>query len=287
MDRNPQKVIEDQLLLQLKDVLLREDRVALQELRSNLEDPVQLEQRVGPLIEYQLGMLRSNFPEAYYNVVDKMIQARLKVSQGEIMDTIYPVLGKMIKKYVQMQFLVLREELSAQIYLTLNTGLIGRIKYAVFGMSKRDEAHILARAKTAKVDEVFIIEQHSGILRGSASRKTSIDSDLVAGMLTAIKSFVEDAFKSGNTDLEKITYGNHSIHVFNYYTCYIAVVVSGQLTAEEEAFLNQRTNQFGETSLLNILRSKSDNVNLLLRNKLEKVYFFDDQEFPIKSRNAK
>ena len=41
----------------------------------------------------------------------------------------------------------------------------------------------------------------------------AMDEDMVAGMLTAIKSFVEDAFKGGNMELERIDYELFTIHL--------------------------------------------------------------------------
>jgi hypothetical protein len=267
------EVSEDQLLEQLRDILLREDRTRLEELQIQLNDPKQLNQRVAPLIERELVILKEHFPDAYFKVVDNMIQARLKTSQKEILDNAYPVMGKMIRKYVQLQFDQLREEINDRIYETFNTGILGRIKYALFGFSNREKEWMLAQSKMAQVEEVFVVEQHSGILLGSASSQETIDRDLVAGMLTAIKSFVEDAFKQGGTDLECIQYGNYAIHVYNYFTCYLAVVVIGTLTREEKEFLDQRTRQFAEKSLLSILRNVTGNKNLAIRQKLEKVYF--------------
>ena len=55
----------------------------------------------------------------------------------------------------------------------------------------------------------------------------TIDKDMISGMLTAIKSFVEDAFKTGNDNLESIEYGLYNIHIQNFKTYYIAVVVHG------------------------------------------------------------
>ncbi len=54
-----------------------------------------------------------------------------------------------------------------------------------------------------------------------------MDEDMVAGMLTEIKSFVEDAFKKDNQDLQYIEYDLFQIHIQNFSAYYNAVVISG------------------------------------------------------------
>ncbi|MBR9921474.1 MAG: hypothetical protein GYB31_11600 [Bacteroidetes bacterium] len=273
MEPKPGASYESQLFEQLKEIILRDDRIVLEELKAQLNDPKLLEQRVGPLIESQLEVLRQNFPDTYYKVVDNIVQTRLRTSQDEILDTIYPVMGKMIRKYIQKQIASLRREMSEQIYQTFNSGVPGRIRFALFGMSRRDKKKMFARAKMQKVEEAFVVEQHSGILLGSASKGETIDRDLIAGMLTAIKSFVEDAFKKGDKDLEQINYGDYSIHIFNNYNCYISVVVGGSLLPEEREFMEERIQQFAENKLLSILRGDENARHLQLRKGLEDLFF--------------
>lgn len=50
--------------------------------------------------------------------------------------------------------------------------------------------------------------KESGLLIGSYSRGNIADKDMISGMLTAIKSFVEDAFSKEGQDLEDIKFEN-------------------------------------------------------------------------------
>ena len=79
----------------------------------------------------------------------------------------------------------------------------------------------------AKIEQVFLIERDSGILKAVYSKKETIDEELISGMLTAIKSFVEDAFNKGGQSLELIEYELYQIHIQSFVTHYVAVVISG------------------------------------------------------------
>ena len=62
----------------------------------------------------------------------------------------------------------------------------------------------------------MVIEQGSGIVASEYSKTQNIDQDTVAGMLTAIKSFAEDAFQAETQSLEYIEYENYHIHLQNF-----------------------------------------------------------------------
>jgi hypothetical protein len=75
------------------------------------------------------------------------------------------------------------------------------------------------------VEQIFVIEKGSGLIISSVSKQESIDEDMIAGMLTAIKSFVEDAFKRDLQSLELIQYELFEIHIQNFTSYYFAVVI--------------------------------------------------------------
>jgi len=75
-----------------------------------------------------------------------------------------------------------------------------------------------------------LVEKDSGILKASFTKSKTIDEEMISGMFTAIKSFVEDAFDKRDQDLELIEYENYQIHLQSFATHYVVVVVSGNYT---------------------------------------------------------
>ena len=89
----PQPTADElQLMSQLKDILLRDDRSTLQELQRTLNERVLLEQKINPILEDHLEFLRKNFPKEYTKIVNRMVEQKIKASQTEIVEAIYPVL---------------------------------------------------------------------------------------------------------------------------------------------------------------------------------------------------
>ena len=98
-------------------------------------------------------------------------------------------------------------------------------------------------------------------LIGSASRETTLDQDVIAGMLTAIKAFVEDAFKREKEDLESIQYGTYKIILQNFHSYYIAMAISGILSSAEKDQLGNRLLNFADTHLKQ-MSSQPDQIEI-------------------------
>ena len=128
---------------------------------------------------------------------------KLRESRDELLDVLYPVLGKMIKKYISQQFQEIKDTIDKQLRNTFSSkNVVGRFKSMVFGVQKSDL--MLSQIDKPRVEEIFVIQHNSGILLGSASMNKTIDQDVIAGMFTAIKAFVEDAFQREREELELI-----------------------------------------------------------------------------------
>jgi hypothetical protein len=227
---------EEVLMLQLRDILLRDDRETLSAVKKVLDDKALLSDRIGPIVEEHLENMRQNFPQEYEQLVNKMIEQKLKSSQKEIVEVIYPVLGQMITKFISLQFQMLKESIDKQVKETFSTKtFMDKIKYRIFGVKTADI--IIASADVPFVEEIFVIQKNSGLLLGSAALYPTENRDAVAGMLTAIKDFVEDAFEKDKEDLETINYGTYRVMLYSFPTYYFAMALSGSLsTSESEKF---------------------------------------------------
>ena len=135
----------------------------------------------------------------------------------------YPILGKMVKKYGAQEIKVLSEKIDNQ--LSFISAWKRRLR-SFFGGSKEKEL-LLNDLSSEKVEQVLLIERDSGLLKAGYSKTETIDEEMISGMLTAIKSFVEDAFNQKNQELELIEYELYNIHIQSFVNYYVAVVISG------------------------------------------------------------
>jgi hypothetical protein len=114
---------------------------------------------------------------------------------------------------------------------------------------------LLASLDIPIIEEIFVIQRDSGLLLGSAALYPSVNRDVVAGMLAAIKSFVEDAFEREKEDLEMIQYGTYKIQIENMPTHFFAVALSGSVSVTEGGQLREQIIEFIHNN--EVLRSKN------------------------------
>ena len=262
--------VEELLFKQLKDILLKEDRAKIDEIHTTIHTEERLSEKVTPILEEQLKDLKNNFPDEYKVIVDKMIVEKIQNSKQEIIDLLFPELGIMIKSYIGLQIQMLKEGIENQFG---SKGLLGKIKSS-FGFGSSTE-EVIQNLEKPIVEEIFIIQKNSGLLAGSATRNKTVDQDVIAGMMTAIKSFVEDAFKRGNENLGVIEYDTYRIVMQSFPNWYFAVALSGTLTTKERDELSDRVLAFASNQMPSHLDEITEDLNLKLSNKL-KIAFIDN-----------
>ncbi|WP_169513353.1 cell envelope biogenesis protein OmpA [Flexithrix dorotheae] len=226
----------------MTQLILEEEREAREKLENrvevidqNLNEREKLEPRIAPILSDQVVYLQKKFPELFGPAITASIKNQIKDSKDEVVEALYPIMGKMVKKYILKEIELLSERIDQKIEEAFSwDNWVNFVKAKVFGIKQGDM--ILKDAMEPVIQEVFIIEQHSGMLIGSYSRVTSVDQDMVAGMLTAIKSFAKDTFSIEDQELETIEYENYKIVIKNFPRFYIAVVISGIVS---KVFLNR------------------------------------------------
>ncbi|TAE35098.1 MAG: cell envelope biogenesis protein OmpA [Sphingobacteriales bacterium] len=221
----------------LRDLLLDEDRNfanKILEKVDTLTDTVnideKLSQKVEPIISRKLTSFVEEIPVKLGPTITEALSEQIKNSQDEVVNILFPLLGKMIKKYIQSEMKTLSDNINAQINQKLSFKYWYRKIMSFFsGVSEID--FVLADMAKSKILQLFIIEKGSGLIIARYSNTDTIDEDLLAGMLTAIKSFVEDAFIKGDQNLELIEYELYKIYLQNFPTYYISAVISGKFDA--------------------------------------------------------
>ncbi len=258
-------------LEQLRKILLKEDRAELLRIKKVLEEKEELGKHVSPIIEDHILSLKKNFPKEFEAVVDKQIENKLKASQDELVAILFPALGTMINKYVAYQMSELRESIDARINVTKNTGPIGWFRRNLLGI--KDSEWILAKSGEANIEGMYVIEMGSGLLLGSASNVDTMDKDLLAGMLTAIQSFAEDAFMKGQQKVDIIEYDKLSIFTQSYPKFYIAVALNGRLTNSDKEKLSDALLSFVNENLNSIVIEKSNTIEAEIHDAINKRFF--------------
>ncbi|MEL6538669.1 MAG: cell envelope biogenesis protein OmpA [Bacteroidota bacterium] len=201
-----------------------------------------------PFVEEVVDRVAEVMPERLGPSITETLKVQIRESRHEVVDALYPILGKLIRKYVQQEIQTLSERLDQQMEKMFSwENLWEYIRVQVLGFKPSVVA--LRKATEPEIQEIFVIEKETGLLIGSYSREATVDQDLISGMLTAIKAFLEDAFSKQAEELEVIQYESYRIQIRTFQRFYIAVVFTGVFTSEFQKKIDLLIEQFLEKAL--------------------------------------
>jgi len=241
MADSPSKKSSDDALFKLKKILLTEDEKAIQKIQKDLlqvkkqiNDPESLIQTIHPIIadslDRKIHESKEEMAEALAPVMGEAIRLQVEEAKEDVADALYPVIGRMISKAVAEAMKKLIENINESISRTLNFSMwLKQIKAKILGISTAEV--LIAEQSQLGISDLFFIEKKSGLLIAHAAPDSDgkhMDAQVVGGMLTAIKSFAQDAFKQSEEEqLKEITYSDQSIRIDSSKYSYLAVVFSG------------------------------------------------------------
>ena len=241
MEKSTQDNQKDKRFELLRELLLEEDREKFKALSDEIVLREKMADTVDPLIDDKIDDLRENFPEYFGGTITETIKTQIRDSQDEVVDALYPIMGKLIKKAIVVEINRLSESINQRVKKTFSfKEYFNTFKRKVSGVSDGEVA--LSNALKPALEEIFIIEKNSGILLGNHSTGNIANKDMISGMLTAIKSFAEDAFAKEGQDLEDIKFETFQISLYNFNTIYIAMAISGVQNPEFKETLNEKIN---------------------------------------------
>ena len=188
--------------------------------------------------EEKISYLQENFPDLFGTFVTQAIKVQIKESQSEVIEALYPIMGKLISKYIRTEIEALSQRIEQQLDQSFSPKNVWLRMRAFFSGVKYEDI-ILRNSTEGKLEEVLMVSQESGLLLGKYSQTDLMDADMIAGMFTAIKSFVQDAFNKEGQELETLSYDDYIIAVYNLPSYYFACVFSGQLFAKTRAKLQE------------------------------------------------
>lgn len=249
----------------LRELLLEDDREKFSALSEEIIQKEKISKRVTPLIDEKIEDLRNKFPEYFGHTITETIKVQIRDSQDEVIEALYPIMGKLVKKAIFTEINKLTEKVNETVKEKFS---LEQIIKRFFKGKKNDADVVLQEVFEPLIEEVFVIEKDSGLLSGSYTRGNIADKDMVSGMLTAIKSFAEDAFSKESQNLEDIKFDDFQITLKNFKTIYIAIATSGVLNADFKDNLADNVNNLAEI----ILRDRTYLSNEVQLNTLIETY---------------
>ncbi|MDR3203833.1 MAG: OmpA family protein [Deltaproteobacteria bacterium] len=231
----------DEELTALRNLLMSREISQLSYLSRQMVDPNQRAQAISQVITEAL-LLRSHRDEKLQTVlgptVERIVTSSVRRSPETLANQIFPVIGPAIRRAISETFISMLQNFNSTLEMSLSLkGLKWRLE--AFRVKKPFSEIVLLHTLLYHVEEIYLIHAETGLVldhlvsEGGETR----DADLVAGMFTAIQSFVKDSFSAESGDnLENLRFGERTIFLRRADPVYLACVVRGNPPAS----LNQK-----------------------------------------------
>jgi len=229
--------IPEKEFIELRELLLGDQMQKVEELRTRLDDPGVRAEEVSKVLTQALS-LSIQRDQSIATTLHPVIQHSLRTSvekEPEILATaLFPIVGQAVRKSVAHAVEQLLDSINAIFEDGFSLKRWGwRLEAMRTGKSFAEIA--LARSRSYRVEQIYLIHRKTGMLLAQASRNAGLmeDADLVVGMLTALQDFARDSFTSAKQDdLEVLQIGEFKVWLLHGPLAILAIVVRGRLPQE-------------------------------------------------------
>lgn len=219
-------------LEKLRDLLLRPFWEQLQKLQDRLDNPelrARDVSRVLPEAIARRSVQDRKIELALEPITAKAIRSSIKKDRQVLVDAIFPIIGPAIRKAVAA---TIQNMIQGFNQVLEHSFSIQSLKWRLEAMRTRKPFAEIVMLHTLvyQVTQVFLIHRESGLVLQHvvAGSGESRDPDLVSGMLTAIKDFVQDSFSTGKGEvLETMRVGEHNVWIEHGEHAFLAAVIRG------------------------------------------------------------
>ncbi len=244
-------------MARLRALLLQSEIDSLEALRARLDDPVIRAEELAGILPEAIAIRAardSRLGRALQETVDEALQSSVRRDPKRLSDAIFPVLGPAIRKAISATLFGMVQSLNEALNQSLSVrGIRWRVQAWRSGVPYAEV--VLLNTLLYRVEQVALVHREQGVvlLHAVAPDVAAQDSDLVFTMLSAIQSFMEDAFDESGSRLDTVRMGNDlSLWIEEGSDLELALVVRGTPPTE----LRERTG----TLLEQIQRSHRDHI---------------------------
>jgi outer membrane protein OmpA-like peptidoglycan-associated protein len=230
--RDPTEEFEE-----LRRLLLSREREQLRDLEDRLSDKERRSQDIASVLPEAVKMSRER-GEQLTNALRPAVEGSIVDSIGRrpqiFVEALHPIIGPLVRKSVAETLRRLLQSFNQTLEHTFSwRGLKWRWEALRTGRSFAEV--VMLRSLVYRVEQLFLIHRETSLslLHVTSDPALSKDSDMVAGMLSAIQDFARDSFATGeDSSLEEFRVGELQVWMVPGRDAYLAAVIRGNPSLE-------------------------------------------------------
>ncbi len=242
MDDLSKKMESQGYLEEIRRILTGYNRKELTQLNKLLKDKKAFAAEISQLLPEAFSQLIESGEvnlDTIQPLVEETLKDSIKKNPRTLSDILFPIMMPAIRKAVSEDIKRMLDTVNS----TLEKGfspkrLAWRIQ-SIFSGKTYGEI-VLSHAYIYQVKQVFLIHKETGLLLAQANIDDNpTDADLISAMLSAIKDFVQDSFRSGKENLDAIELGNFNIWIEQGPKAILAAIVEGNVPQNYRLLLKE------------------------------------------------
>jgi outer membrane protein OmpA-like peptidoglycan-associated protein len=222
---------------ELRRLLLSRERAQLRELTDRVSDKERRSQDVAGVLPEAIKMSRERGEElthALQPAVEGSIKESIDQRPQVFVDALHPIIGPIVRRSIAESLRRLLQSLNQTLEHTFSwRGL--KWRFEALRTGKTFAEVVMLRSLVYRVEQLFLIHRETSLalLHVAADSAVSKDSDMVAGMLSAIQDFARDSFEAGeDSALEEFRVGELQVWIAPGRSAYLAAVIRGNPSRE-------------------------------------------------------
>src|SRR5262245_29677983 len=221
----------DDSLSELRSLLVGPERRDLTALQAHFSDPSLQTRDVSRVLPDAIA-LRATDPQlskALAPSIEVAVTASVRKDPRPLADALFPVMGPAIRKAIAHTLASMMESLNRTVEHSLSWRAV-QWRWTAFRTGKPFAEVVLLNTLEYRVDQVFLIHAETGLLLQEvwSEPRAVRETDQISAMLTAIRDFVRDSFKTRDEDtLDALRVGELSVIVEQGPHALLAGVVRG------------------------------------------------------------
>src|SRR6266576_388256 len=217
---------------ELRRLLLSRERDQLRDLRDQITDKARRSNDVAAILPEAVKLSRDRGDElsrALRPTVEGSIKESIEKRPEAFVDALHPIIGPIVRRSIAESFRRLLQSLNQTLEHTFSwQGLKWRFEALRTGKSFAEV--VMLRSLLYRVEQLFLIHRETSLslLHIRADPVMGKDSDMVAGMLSAIQDFARDSFEADeDSALEEFRVGELQVWIAPGRSAYLAAVIRG------------------------------------------------------------
>ncbi len=228
MHRSARKPLDD--LDELRRLLVRPEQEELQDLQDRLDDRERRAHETAAILPEALTLSTdrsADLSRALRPAVEGSVRESIEKRPEIFVDALHPIIGSVVRRSIAESMRALLQSLNQSLEQSFSwQGLKWRLEALRTGRSFTEV--VMLRSLVYRVEQLFLIHRETSLslLHLSADASGAQDSDMVAGMLSAIQDFTRDSFQTGKDEaLEEFRVGELQVWIAPGPHAYLAAVI--------------------------------------------------------------